>query len=87
MFGAAPAAADPEPLRPALTQHGWQVAFTGYIQADSVAWSEDSFDELEPTTGEPLNDERFLIRRGRLRADARPDARLVRALHEHPDRG
>lgn len=73
MLVTAPAAADPESLRPAITRHGWQVELTGYIQADSVAWSEDSFDELEPTTGQPLNDERFLIRRGRLRADARRD--------------
>ena len=39
------------------------------MQADAVAWSEDSFDELDPTTGDPLNQERFLIRRGRIRAE------------------
>jgi len=45
------------------------------VQADSVAWSQDSVDELDPTTRRPLNQERFLIRRGRLRADAhRPAA-------------
>ncbi|HEY5937219.1 MAG TPA: hypothetical protein VIU61_21365 [Kofleriaceae bacterium] len=70
---AAPAAAD-EPLRPAITRRGWQLELTGYVQADSVAWSEESFDELDPGTGEPLNKERFLIRRGRLRAEARRDA-------------
>lgn len=43
------------------------------MQVDSIAWSEDSYDEIEPTTGQPLNDERFLIRRGRLRAEARRD--------------
>lgn len=45
------------------------------MQADSVAWSQDSVDELDPATRRPLNQERFLIRRGRLRADAhRPAA-------------
>jgi len=77
VLAASPAAADPEPLRPAITRRGWQVEFTGYVQVDSIAWSEDSFDELEPTTGQPLNDERFLIRRGRLRAEARRDGMSV----------
>jgi hypothetical protein len=45
----------------------------GYVQADSVAWSQDSVDELDPGTGEPLNEQRFLIRRGRLRAEAHRD--------------
>lgn len=39
-----------------------------------MPWSEDSLDELDPATGEPLNHERFLIRRGRVRVDARRDA-------------
>ena len=42
---------------------------SGWVQADAVAWSEDSFDEIDPTTGDPLNQERFLIRRGRIRAE------------------
>ncbi len=57
-----------------VTHRGWQVDLTGYVQADSIAWSEDSSDELDPGTGEPLNQERFLIRRGRLRAETRRDA-------------
>lgn len=56
-----------------MTRHGWQLDFTGYVQADSVAWSQDSLDELDPSTREPLNQERFLIRRGRLRAEAHRD--------------
>lgn len=39
-----------------------------------MAWSEASVDELDPSTGQPLNEERFLIRRGRLRAEAHHDA-------------
>jgi len=53
-------------------RHGWQLDVTGYVQADSVAWSQDSLDELD-VDGEPLNQERFLIRRGRLRAEAHKD--------------
>lgn len=35
-----------------------------------MAWSQDSVDELDPGTGEPLNKERVLIRRARLHAHA-----------------
>ncbi len=78
MLGATVASADPETseptLRPVITRHGWQLELTGYLQVDAVAWSQDSIDELDPETAEPLNEERFLIRRGRLRAEARRDA-------------
>jgi hypothetical protein len=75
LIGGAPgtASADPEPLRPAVTRRGWQLDLTGYVQADSVAWSQASVDELDPSTGQPLDEERFLIRRGRLRAEAHRD--------------
>jgi Phosphate-selective porin O and P len=68
------ASADPEPLRPVVTRRGWQLDLTGYVQADAIAWSQASVDELDPSTGQPLNEERFLIRRGRLRAEAHRDA-------------
>lgn len=61
---------DAEPRRPAITLRGWQLDLTGYIQADAVPWSQDSYNELDPATRAPLNDERFLIRRGRLRVEA-----------------
>ena len=75
-LGSSVAAAEPtiEPLRPVVTRHGWQLDLTGYLQIDSVAWSQASVDELDPSTGQPLNEERFLVRRGRLRAEARRDA-------------
>jgi len=41
------------------------------VQADSIPWSQDSVDELDPATRRPLNQERFLIRRGRVRAEVR----------------
>jgi hypothetical protein len=49
------------------------VDITGYVQADAVPWSQDSVDELDPSTGDTLNEERFLIRRGRVRVEARRD--------------
>jgi hypothetical protein len=63
------ARAEPEVLRPAVARRGWQVDLTGYVQADSIAWSQDSVDELA-SDGELLNEQRFLIRRGRIRAEA-----------------
>lgn len=60
--------------KPVISHGGWQLDLTGYIQADSVAWSQESVDELDPGTRAPLNEERFLIRRGRLRAEAKRDA-------------
>lgn len=46
------------------------LALTGWAQVDSVAWSQDSEDQLDPATGDPLNQERFLVRRARVRASA-----------------
>jgi hypothetical protein len=45
---------------------------TGYLQADAVPWSDDSEDELTQA-GDVLNQERFLIRRGRVRFEAHRD--------------
>jgi hypothetical protein len=42
--------------------------FSGYMQNDWNAWNQASSDELNPSSGALLNDERFLIRRARLRA-------------------
>lgn len=55
-----PALATAEPLHPVVT---------GYVQADAIPWSDASLDEVDPT-GAPLNTERFLIRRARIRAEA-----------------
>ncbi len=73
LAGAGVAFAEPA-LRPVVTRRGWQLEVSGYLQADAVAWSEASVDELDPGSGEPLNETRFLIRRGRLRAEARREA-------------
>ncbi len=66
-------AADPETLRPVVARHGWQLDLSGYVQADVIAYSQLSADELA-TDGTLLNEERFLIRRGRVRLDAHRDA-------------
>ena len=68
------AAAEPEPLRPAVTHHGWPIELTGYVQVDAVASSAGVGGRARSATGEPLNEEQFVIRRARLRADAHRDA-------------
>jgi hypothetical protein len=47
----------------------FSVSLFGFVQADAVAYSAASVDEVDPSTGAPLNETRFLIRRARLRAD------------------
>jgi hypothetical protein len=72
--GARRAAAEPQAPGTVATPQGWQFDLTGFVQADSVAWSQASVDELDPSTREPLNEERFLVRRGLLRAEAHKGA-------------
>jgi len=43
------------------------LGLTGYVQAD-LAFRQSSEDQLNPSTGNPLNEDRFMIRRARLRA-------------------
>ena len=49
---------------------GLAVTLFGFVQADGVVYSSASVDEVNPSTGAPLNETRFLIRRARLRVDA-----------------
>jgi len=56
-----------------VSRLGWQLDLTGYVQADAIAYSQSSADELSPDRT-PLNEERFLIRRGRVRLEAKRDA-------------
>ena len=67
--GPGPVEAAPVTARPTLTRRGWAVDLSGYVQVDAVAWSQRSVDELG-ADGAPRNEERVLIRRGRLRAEA-----------------
>lgn len=43
---------------------------SGLLQVDGVAWDQTSVDELDPSTGAPLNRDRLAIQRAWLRADA-----------------
>jgi len=47
-----------------------KLRLSGYVQADAVAYRQSSVDEVNPATGEPLNEDRFSITRARLRAEA-----------------
>jgi hypothetical protein len=44
------------------------VKLTGYLQADWTPWRQSSEDQLNPGTGDIINQERFNIRRARLKA-------------------
>lgn len=65
----------------AATHFPWQksdsfaLRIGGFVQADAVAYRQDSEDQLDGATGQPLNETRFVIRRARLRAEA--EARYV----------
>ena len=71
----APVDAPPGPpsLRPVVARRGWQLDITGFLQADSIVWSQASVDELSPSSRQPLNEQRFTIPRARLRVEARRD--------------
>jgi len=47
--------------------------FGGYVQADDNLWNQASHDELNQSNGNLLNDQRFLIRRARLKASIERD--------------
>jgi hypothetical protein len=52
---------------PVMTAHGG-LSLTGYVQADWGIWNQMSEDQVNQSTLLPLNEERFSIRRARLRA-------------------
>jgi hypothetical protein len=56
------------------------LAVGGYLQADAVLTDQASQDQLSPSGGEPLNTERFFIRRARLSVEAH--RRVVGAVVE-----
>ncbi len=51
------------------------VSLSGFVQVDATAWSQLSQDQLDPASGDPLNQTRFNIKRARLRAQV--DYRVV----------
>ena len=52
----------------AITKGAYPVIVSGFVQIDWGAWRQSSQDEVNGTTGEPLNETRFVLRRGHLRA-------------------
>jgi hypothetical protein len=46
------------------------VRFSAFVQADWVIRNQESQNEINGSTGQPLNQDRFTLRRGHLRADA-----------------
>jgi len=91
---AAQAPAPPEPTAATvspgyLTVGETSVAVGGFLQADAVLTDQSAQDQLSPSGGEPLNTERFLIRRGHvfleahrpwLRAAVELDANTVKGM-------
>lgn len=64
------------------------ISVGGYVQADAILYDQSSLDEVNPSTGEPLNDNRFNIRRARLRTEAHYDfASLAFELDANTVRG
>jgi hypothetical protein len=59
--GASPAATD---AAPSTTTH-----VSGFLQVDWIVHNQASQDEINGSTGAPLNQDRFTLRRGHLRAD------------------
>ncbi len=62
---ATPAVPSPLPASPLPVA----VRLSGYIQADGVLHDASSQDEVDPSTGAPLNQTRYLIRRARVHLD------------------
>src|SRR5262249_21909194 len=48
---------------------GWNMYVTGFLQVDGVT-RQSSQDQVDPSTGQPLNENRFLVRRARVRVGA-----------------
>ena len=79
----APAQPEPAPAPNSagrLTVGETTLAVGGFLQADAVLLDQSSQDQLSPSGGEPLNTERFLIRRGHLFVEAQRN--LLRAAVE-----
>jgi hypothetical protein len=72
----APAAPSPPPVivvvappAPASSPLSLGLKLSGYIQADGQVYDRSSQDEVDPSTGAPLNQTRYFIRRARLHLD------------------
>ncbi len=66
---AADEAARVSALTPLVHAGRFKLTLSGFVQFDAVAWNQQSQDQLNPATGDPLNQTRFNLRRARLRAE------------------
>jgi hypothetical protein len=67
-----------EPPHPSpFTSFAQQIVLSGYLHLDWVPYRQSSQDEVNPSTGDPLNEDRFVVRRARIRAES--DQGLVHA--------
>jgi hypothetical protein len=55
--------------KPAVTARRWGLAISGFVQADGVFYNQASQDEVNGSTGAPLNEDRFAIRRAHLKTE------------------
>jgi hypothetical protein len=70
---AAGGTAGADPLRPAVTNHGWQVDIDSLVQIDAVPYAQASENEIDPATLAPLNEETIDVRRALVRLTAHKD--------------
>lgn len=56
--------------REGLADERPELSWAAWAQVDAVPYAGESVDQLDPATGEPLNQERVLVRRARVRATA-----------------
>ncbi|MFI5308580.1 MAG: hypothetical protein ACHQ53_14570 [Polyangiales bacterium] len=62
-------AAAPAPSDAAQEKPVFALRVSGLLQVDAVVLDQASVDEVDPATGAPLNQDRFVLRRARLRTD------------------
>ena len=55
--------------KPAIAGRRWGLVISGFVQADGVFYNQASQDEINGSTGAPLNEDRFEIRRAHLKTE------------------
>ena len=55
--------------KPTVAARRWGLAISGFVQADGVFYNQASQDEVNGSTGAPLNEDRFVIRRAHLKTE------------------
>lgn len=55
--------------KPVVSGRRWGLTLFGFIQADGIFYNQSSQDEVNGSTGQPLNEDRFLIRRAHVRTE------------------